>query len=193
VLVGRVGRAYGVRGEVRVEVHTDDPEARFFPGAVLHAARLVPRPERPERPERSDRPERPERPVPTLLTVGAARRYSGGLLIGFEGVLDRSAAEELRGLSLLVEIPPGATPENPDEYYDAQLLGLLAVTTGGTDVGRVEDVLHLPGQDLLAVRHPDGRESLIPFVTEFVPEVDVARGRIVLSPPEGLLELDGPR
>ncbi len=131
--------------------------------------------------------------MPTRLTVGAARRHSGGLLVGFVGVLDRSAAEELCGLSLLVEIPPGAKPEDPDEYYDAQLLGLLAVTADGTDVGRVADVLHLPGQDVLAVRHPDGRESLVPFVAEFVPEVDLAGGRIVLSPPEGLLERDGPR
>ena len=66
--------------------------------------------------------------------------------------------------------------------------GLRAVTTAGDDVGDITDVLHLPGQDLLVVRRPDNRETLVPFVTEIVPEVDLAAGQVVLDPPVGLIE-----
>ncbi|MFL6051301.1 MAG: ribosome maturation factor RimM [Actinoallomurus sp.] len=162
--VGRVGRAHGVRGEVSVETSTDDPGARFAPGSslVTDPARLGP------------------------LTVESVRPHAGRLLVHFAGIDDRTAAETLRGILLLVdsaEIPP---TDDPDEFHDQELIGLLAVTTDGTEVGEVVDVEHL-GQDLLVIRRPEG-DALVPFVRALVPEVDVPGRRIVLDPPPGLLE-----
>ena len=166
VVVARVGRAHGIRGEVTVEVRTDEPETRLAPGTVLH----------------TDPPERGP------LTIASGRVHSGRLLLRFEGVRDRNAAEELRNTLLLTEVDPAERPEDPEEFYDHQLVDLEVVTTDGTVVGRVTEVSHLPYQDLLVVRRPDGREVMIPFVSQLVPEVDLARGRAVVAPPPGLLE-----
>ncbi|WP_119729289.1 ribosome maturation factor RimM [Thermomonospora amylolytica] len=165
IVVGRIGRAHGVRGEVAVDVRTDDPDARFAPGSVL----------------RTD----PGHVGP--LTVERARWHSGRLLLRFTGVDDRTAAEQLRGTWLVVdaaELPP---PEDPDEFLDHQLVGLTAVTPDGGMVGTVAEVRHY-GQDLLVVRRENGGEALVPFVAALVPEVDVAGGRIVIDPPPGLLD-----
>ena len=125
------------------------------------------------------------------LTVAAGRVHSGRLLLHFAGVADRSAAEALRGVLLLADVDPDARPEDDDEWYDHQLVGLDAVRADGTPVGEVREVLHLPGHDVLAVTTPDGREVLVPFVTEIVPEVDVAANRLVVTPPPGLLDEPG--
>ena len=164
VVVGRIGRPHGVRGEVTVEVRTDSPEFRFAPGAVLGTE--------------------PGRAQP--LVVAAARWHSGRLLLAFAGVGDRTAAEELRDLLLTVEVPADDRPEDPEEFYDHQLVG-LAARTRSAELGRVADVLHLPGQDVLVIRTPEGGEVLVPFVAEFVPEVDLVAGCIRIDPPEGLL------
>lgn len=166
VVVGRIGRPHGVRGEVTVEVRTDSPEERFAAGAVLT----------------------PDPAGPAPLVVDAARWHGGRLLVGFAGVTDRTSAERLRGLRLVVDVPAGQQPEDPEEFYDHQLVGLRAETVDGAEVGTVTEVLHLPGQELLAVRRADGRETLVPFVAEIVPEVDVAGGRLLLDPPAGLLD-----
>jgi 16S rRNA processing protein RimM len=166
LVVGRVGRAHGLRGEVAVDVRTDDPEGRLGPGAVVATE--------------------PEAAGP--LTVEAGRVHSGRLLLRFAGVEDRTAAEGLRGVLLVVDVPDDERPEDPDDFYDHQLVGLAVVTVGGIPVGEVADVLHLPGQDVLAVTRPDGRESLVPFVAAIVPEVDVEAGRVVVDPPPGLLD-----
>ena len=167
VVVGRIGRPHGIRGEVTVEVRTDDPELRFAPGSVLTTdpARLGP------------------------ITVAAARWHSGRLLLSVAGVSDRTAAEGLRGAVLSAEVPDDELPEDPEEFYDHQLRGLAAVSTDGTALGTVTDVVHLPGQDLLSLDH-HGREVLVPFVAEIVPDIDVEAGRIVLDLPQGLLTLD---
>jgi 16S rRNA processing protein RimM len=167
LVVGRIGRPHGIRGEVTVEVRTDDPDLRFAPGSVLTTdpARLGP------------------------ITVAAARWHSGRLLLSVAGVSDRTAAEGLRGAILSAEVPEDELPEDPEEFYDHQLRGLVAVSTDGTALGTVTDVVHLPGQDLLALDH-EGREVLVPFVAELVPEIDVDAGRIVIDPPPGLLTLD---
>lgn len=167
LVVGRVGRAHGLRGEVAVQVRTDDPALRFAPGAVL--------------------PTEPASAGP--LTVVATRWHSGRLLVTFAQASDRTGAEALRGTVLLVEVAEDDVTEDPDEFYDHQLLGLRAVTPGGLLVGRVEDVLHLPGQDVLVVARAAGGEGLIPFICEFVPQVDVPGGQLVVTPPPGLLEL----
>jgi 16S rRNA processing protein RimM len=165
VVVGRVGRPQGVRGELTVEVRTDDPEARFAGGAVLLT----------EPAERGP------------LTVERSRDHSGRLVVTFAGVLDRGAAEALRDTLLLVDVRTLPPIEDEDEFHDWQLRGLQAVLLDGTPAGVVEDVLHLPHGDVLVLRR-GGDEALVPFVRAVVPEVDLENRRLVLDPPPGLLE-----
>jgi 16S rRNA processing protein RimM len=163
--VGRIGRAHGIRGEVSVEIRTDDPGARFVPGSSLATE--------------------PESAGP--LTVESVRSHTGRLLVRFAGYEDRTAAEALRGVLLLVDsadIPPTG---DPDVFHDHELIGLGAVTVDGVEIGEVVDVEH-PGQDLLVVRAIDGRDVLVPFVGAIVREIDVSAGRVVIDPPDGLLE-----
>jgi 16S rRNA processing protein RimM len=166
LVVGRVGRAHGLRGEVLVDVRTDSPELRLAPGAVL--------------------PTDPAGAGP--LTVATGRVHSGRLLLHFAGVADRTAAEALRGVLLLAEVDPDVLPDEQDEWFDHQLVGLDAVLSDGSAVGEIREVLHLPGHDVLAVSRPDGSEVLVPFVSEIVPEVDLAGNRLVVTPPPGLLD-----
>ena len=166
VVVGRIGRPHGVRGEVTVEVRTDDPDLRFAPGAVL-------------RTEPADR---------GPLTV-AGRRWNGQvLLLLIDGVDSREAAEELRNTELHVPLADLPALEDPDVYYDHQLVGLTARLPDGTELGTVGAVRH-EGADLLVVRRVEGGELLVPFVTAIVPTVDVPGGVVVVDPPEGLLDL----
>lgn len=169
LVVARIGRAHGIRGEVSVELRTDEPEQRLAPGAVLAT----------------------EPPETGPLTVVSGRVHSGRLLLRFDGIVDRAAAEALRNTLLLAEVDPDERPEDPEEFYDHQLVGLRVVTTDGAAVGQVGEVAHPPGQDLLVVARPEGGEALVPFVSELVPEVDLAAGRIVIDPPPGLLGEDG--
>lgn len=170
VVVGRIGRPHGIKGEVTVEVRTDLPERRFASGSLLvtEPARVGP------------------------LTVAAARWHSGRLLLSVAGVSDRNGAEALRGVVLSADVPDDEVAEDPEEFFDHQLRGLAVRTVEGAEVGVVDDVIHLPGQDLLGVRRPDGREALVPFVAEMVPEIDVDAGFLVIDPPPGLLDLDLP-
>ena len=167
VVVARIGRALGVRGDVLIDVRTDEPDRRFVPGAPLLVAD-------------SDR----------VLLVESVRPHGNRLCLHFQDIDDRTAAEGLTGLLLEVERAPGERPEDPDEFYDDDLIGLAVATDAGTPVGRVSEVLHLPAQDVLAVRTADDREVLIPFVSEIVPEVDLHAGCITVRPPEGLLEVE---
>ena len=167
LVVGRVGRPHGVKGELTVEVRTDDPDARFAPGSVL-------------RTEPSSR---------GPLTVSSARPRSGGLVVSFDGVEGREAAEALRDTMLVVDSASLPPIEDDEEWYDHQLVGLAVVTVSGEAVGELTEVIHSAGSDLLAVRAADGREHLVPFVREMVPTVDVPGGRVVVDPPEGLLDL----
>lgn len=166
VTVGRIGRAHGVRGEVSVDVRTDTPDERFADGAVLATD--------------------PAQRGP--LTVLGSRWHSGRLLVTFDAVPDRTVAEGLRGTLLLAEIPDDATTGDPDEFFDHQLIGLAVVGVDGAELGVVREIIHAPGQDLLSVRRPSGGEALVPFVTEIVPEIDVAASRLVVDPPPGLFE-----
>lgn len=166
VVVGRIGRPHGVRGEVTVEVRTDSPELRFVPGHVLHT----------------------DPPEAGPLTVDRVHWHSGRLLLTLAGVHDRTAAEALRDVRLVVDVDEAERPADPAEFYDHQLVGLRVLTADDVELGVVGEVLHLPSQDLLAVRCPDGREVLVPFVTEFVPIVDLAGGRVVVTPPPGLVD-----
>lgn len=185
IAVGQVVRAHGIRGEVLVAVRTDEPGARFAPGSVLPT----------EPPERGP------------LTVAAARWHSGRLIVAFEGVGDRTAAEGLRGTLLILDSAQITSLSDPDEFYDHELIGLGVVTAAGDTVGVVADVLH-HGQDLLVVRREgapgqvtpgqvtpgsqgrEAAEALVPFVSAIVTDVDVAAGRLVIDPPPGLLDPD---
>ncbi|MFJ5609044.1 ribosome maturation factor RimM [Streptomyces sp. NPDC093221] len=166
LVVGRIGRAHGIKGEVSVEVRTDEPELRLAPGAVLATDPAATGP----------------------LTIATGRVHSGRLMLRFEGVADRTAAEALRNTLLIAEVDPEQTPEDPEEFYDHQLIDLDVVTVDGREVGRIAEISHLPYQDLLIVRRPDGTEVLIPFVGEIVPEIDLEEQRAVIDPPPGLLD-----
>jgi 16S rRNA processing protein RimM len=166
VVVARVGRPHGIKGEVSVEVRTDDPDGRLAPGTVL----------------------RTEPAAAGPLTIVTGRVHSGRLLLTFEGCTSRSGAERLRNVLLVADVDPDERPEDPDEYFDRHLVGLRVETLDGDLVGELAEMLHLPGQDVLVVRRNDGSESLVPFIAQFVPEVDLEGGRIVVDPPEGLLD-----
>jgi len=170
VVVGRIGKAHGIRGEVTVEVRTDDPDVRFAPGAVLLVAD-------------SDR----------VMHVQSMRPHGGGLLVGFDGVEDRNSAEMLRGTLLEVDRPEGASPVDEDEFYDSDLVGCVVRDIEGSDLGVVHEVVHLPAQDLLAIRSAEGREWLLPLVHELVTDVDLTTKVVTAKPPDGLVDIDESR
>ncbi|MFE9690461.1 ribosome maturation factor RimM [Micromonospora sp. NPDC005806] len=178
LIVGRIGKPHGIRGEVTVEVRTDEPEARFAPGMVLRTEPGAVAP-----------PEPGAYRVPAELTVESARWHQGRLLIVFEGVLDRDVAEALRGTLVGVDSADVTPPADPEEFHDHQLVGLAVVTPAGERLGEVARIDHAPASDLLVLRRPEGRTALIPFVKAIVPEVDLAGGRVVVDPPGGLLDL----
>jgi 16S rRNA processing protein RimM len=170
VVVGRIGKPHGIRGEVTLDVRTDEPERRFAPGTTLRA----------QAPAGADR-------RPATLTVARARWHQSTLLVTFEELADRNAAEAARGTVLHATISQDETPEDPDEYYDHQLVGLAAHDLDGTLLGEVTGIQHGSAQDLLAIRTTDGRDTLVPFVAALVPEVDVAGGRVVVADRPGLV------
>jgi 16S rRNA processing protein RimM len=173
VVVGRIGPAHGLKGEVFVEPRTDEPERRFAVGTTLRA-----------RPGRT--PEKRSGPDSGTLTVAGSRIHSGKLVVRFEELADRTAAEGARGLELTRPVDPDERPEDPEEFYDHQLIGLRVETVEGHVVGELERIEHGAAQDLLVIRTPE-RELLFPFVAVFVPEVDVPGGRIVIDDKPGIL------
>ncbi|MFD7627560.1 ribosome maturation factor RimM [Streptomyces sp. NPDC059851] len=166
LVVARIGRAHGIKGEVTVEVRTDEPELRLAPGSVLLTEPASTGP----------------------LTIETGRVHSGRLLLRFEGVKDRNGAEALRNTLLIAEVDPAELPEEPDEYYDHQLIDLDVVLEDGTEIGRISEISHLPSQDLFIVERPDGSEVMIPFVEEIVAEIDLEEQRCVITPPPGLID-----
>ena len=169
VTVGRIGRAHGIRGEVGIDVRTDEPDRRFADGAVLVTDAKVSR----------------------TLTVAASRWHSGRLLVKFAEVPDRTAAEQLSNLLVQCEVPDDERPEDPEEYYDRDLIGLAVRTTDGAEVGEVTDVVHLPSQDLLEIRRTAGNLVLVPMVEELVPEIDIDKRYVVVADRPGLLDPEG--
>lgn len=166
LVVARIGRAHGIKGEVTVEVRTDEPELRLGPGAVLATEPASTGP----------------------LTIETGRVHSGRLLLRFEGVRDRTAAEALRNTLLVADVDPEELPEDPEEFYDHQLMDLDVFLTDGTEIGRITEITHLPSQDLFIVERPDGTEVMIPFVEEIVSEIDLEEQRAVITPPPGLID-----
>ncbi len=164
VAVGRIGKAHGVRGDVFVEPWTDAPEERFADGAVLQGESQS-------------------------FTVESSRLHSGKLVVHFKGFDDRGAVEAVRGQMLSISAADRPAIEDPDEFYDTDLVGLLVRTVDGVELGPVTDVLHAPAGSLLSI-DVAGTELLVPFRLEFVPTVDLAAGTVVIDPPDGLLDLN---
>ena len=177
-VVARIGKPHGVRGEVTVRLHTEDPAGRFVVGT------------------RFTLDVRPGAALPPWLTLRSAREHNGTWLLAFEEFADRTGAELLRGTHLLTaDIGAdegrggeghGATAE--DGWYEAQLVGLAVERVDGAPVGIVSGLRLGPAQDLLEVTLVGGGTAYIPLVTALVPVVDLAGGRIVVDPPAGLLE-----
>jgi 16S rRNA processing protein RimM len=169
VVVGRIGKPHGIRGEVTVDVRSDEPDKRYAAGAVLMA----------EAPRGSAFPHR-------TLTVSRTRWHQGVLLATFEELPDRTVAETARGVVLRAAIAADERPEDPDEFYDHQLIGLAAYDTEGEHLGEVTGLVH-GAQDILQVRTTDRRDVLVPFVAALVPEVDLDGGRVVIADRPGLV------
>jgi len=161
IMVGRIGRPHGLRGDVTIAVGTDDPDERFAPGSVLDSDRGP-------------------------LTVATRRRSGGLLLIRFAGVDDRDAAEALRGTTLSVAAQTLPEVDDPDEFYDHQLIGLAVRDAAGRELGEVIEVWHPPAAPVLLVRRPEGPDEAVPFVRALVPTVDLAGGYLVVEPPDGM-------
>lgn len=165
--VARIGKPHGIRGEVTVQVLTDAPGDRFVPGTqfVVEPASAGP------------------------LTVESARWNKDILLLAFEGVETRNDAEALRGAKLFVETEDLAEEDDDEGWYEHELVG-LDVRVGDTVVGKVSGLHTLPVQDLLVVTDQGGKEILIPFVEQIVPEVNIAEKYVLVTPPDGLFEVN---
>lgn len=167
--IGRVVKSHGIRGEVVIELSTDEPEIRFAPGEVL-TGRQAGREHR--------------------LSIDTARAHQGRLLVKFAEIPDRTTADSLRGTRFFAA--PLDIEEDEEGFYDHELEG-LRIIHGGVDIGEVTGVMHGPAGEILEVTLSGdgeaGREVLIPFVHAIVPEVDLEAGTATITPPEGLLEL----
>lgn len=163
VRVATLGAAHGLKGDVRLQLHTDNPAARLIPGTRFTTD--------------------PREAGPLELTAVVER--SGSTYARFAGHPDRTAVEALRGVVLL------ADPEDEDDaWYPEQLAGLQARRPDGTVIGTIAGIQHMPAHDVLLLTEPDGARTLIPFVTSIVPTVDVEGGFVIVDPPAGLLAAD---
>jgi len=156
--VGRIGKAHGILGEATIEVRTDEAEDRFAIGAVL------------------------ETESHGNLTVASARVHNGILLLSFDGIEDRSAIEGLRNELLYADVDIDAPGLDEDDYHVLQLIGCKAYLVDGDEFGEVTEVLNLPGQDVLVIKS-ESAETLIPFVRQLVPIVDIKARRMTVIPP----------
>ena len=168
VLVARIGKPHGIKGEVTVQLFTDAPEDRFEPGETF----------------------RVEGAAVAELTVVKARWNKDILIVGFEQVPDRNQAETLRGAQLFID-SEGSDDDEDDAWYEHELVGLEA-RVDGESVGTVTGLRTMAVQDLLVVGLADGHEALVPFVGAIVPEVDPEGGFVTIVPPAGLFDLNTP-
>jgi 16S rRNA processing protein RimM len=162
LVVGRIGRAHGVLGEATVQVQTDDPDVRFKVGAKLSLD------------NGKD------------LTIRSARWHNQILLLAFDGIIDRNQIEELRDQMISAEVD--ITSLSPGEYHYQQLLGCQVFLQSDELIGEVDEIVKLPGQDLLSVAR-NGKKVLIPMVKKIIISIDVSAKKIVVDPPEGLLDV----
>ena len=168
--VGRLVKAHGLKGAMKVELYTDDPDGRFVPGASFTL----------QVPDSSPW-------FGKSVTVREFKWMNSHAVLFLEGIEDRSEAEALVRAILWIDQDAEAESGEEDAWFDHQLVGLSVVRDGVT-VGRVARVDHMPAQDLLVITAADDREVLVPFVKAIVPEVDIAGGRLMVTPPPGLFE-----
>lgn len=191
--VARIGKAHGIRGEVTVALHTDNPQERFTrgarfglePGSAGASAAVSAGGS-----SGASAPAPPDASVPESLTISAARLHNGTWLLSFAEVADRNTAESLRGRWLVLS-PAEARdePDADDAWYEGELVGLRVHDPSGRELGTVSALHARPAQDLLEIRLTDGRKVPVPFVTALVPTVDVPGGLVVVDPPGGLFDL----
>jgi len=167
--VGRLLKAHGLKGAIKLELYTDSPNERFVPGAVFE----------PQVPEESPW-------FGKTVTVTELRWYNQSPVLFLDGVVDRTGAESLIKAILLIDAETEKLPDEPDAWYDHQLVGLKALRDG-VEVGEVVRVDHFPAQDLLIIKTGD-REVMLPFVKAIVPSVDIKAGTLTVTPPTGLFE-----
>lgn len=168
VVLGRLAKPHGVKGDIRVDYYADSADLLDKP-LMLRAGRFAPRP----------------------IRVRDWHLWKDQLILGIEGCNDRSAAEQLRGQELLIDASFLPEPEE-DEPYLRDLIGLSVRLEDGTIVGELEDVDFPAGQEMWVIRAPEesgGYEILFPAVPEFVRDIDLSSGTATIAPPEGLLDL----
>ena len=166
VVVGKVTKAHGLRGEVVVLVFSDNPD-RFEPGSAMFFENGL------------------------EVRVRASRPNGGRLLVAFEGVDDRNAAEALRGLTLVV--PRSFLPDLPEgEFWPHELEGFAVVTESGRTLGAISDVVANPANDLWVAVDESGAETMVPAIREVIVDVDVKAGRVLVRDIPGLTAPDDP-
>lgn len=166
LIVGRIGKPHGLHGEVTINVRTDDPIRRFQPGTVLHTDPAASGP----------------------LTVRSMREHNAVTLLSFEEITDRTAAENLRGTVLTIDV--SNDPEEDNAWHRHELVGLIVRDLSGAPIGHITNITTGGAQDLLHVRTTPGHDALVPFVYEIVPTVNIQGGYVVIDPPGGLLDSD---
>lgn len=171
VAVGRIGRAHGVRGEVRVEPMTDVPELRFVAGNSLYIGK-------------------DDGGAPRRATVVSVRPHRESLLVRFDLADSREAVRQLlTGMHVLIPVDQVHDP-GPDAFYEHELVGLRVVTADGDIVGRVASLFETGAADVLIVRsdEPGGPDKLIPMSRDVIAEIDTDGGQITITPLPGLLD-----
>lgn len=166
LIVATIGSAHGLKGEVKLDVRTDEPEARLAPGNLLETD--------------------PQDAGP--LTVVRTRRAPNGFFVLFAEARDRSQAEALRGVDLVVE--SDEQDADPDAWYPHELIDMAVRHVDGRTMGVVSNLESSPAHDLLVVREPDGAEARVPFVAEIVVDVDEEEAVVTVDPPRGLFAAD---
>ncbi|MGO1622824.1 ribosome maturation factor RimM [Flaviflexus sp.] len=161
--VAVIGQPHGLKGEVRLDVRTDRPEIRLAVGLILET----------------------DPPEAGPLTVAKNRTYKDSYFVLFDEIKDRTAAESIRGVELVVETDE-EEETGEDEWYRHELVGLEALDPDGYTLGVVKELEIMPGQDLLVVEEPDGLITRVPFVKEIVTEIDIEDNCVIIDAPPGL-------
>lgn len=169
VVIGRLRKPHGLHGQMLLEVLTDFPQARFYPGAVIHVG---------------------PRRIP--LTIREVQPHRDGLLLSFEGYPDRTSVEPLRNQWVTIETEEVIPQLAEDEYYDFQVLGARVETDQGQVLGQLVEILETAGNDVFVVQPPQGPEILLPVTREVVLHVDPQRRLIVVHLLPGLVPEDHP-
>ncbi|MEA1996302.1 MAG: ribosome maturation factor RimM [Gemmatimonadota bacterium] len=168
LLIGRIVKPHGIRGELGVISLTEWPDLRFQPGAELFIG--------------------PDEKSLSETVIDSVRPYRQGYLVLLDICPDRSAAEALRGWNLYISSSEAPEP-SPGSYYHHELLGLAVRDEAGNELGRVSAILDTPAHDLLEVETRVRKKFLLPMVDEFILEVDLKQGALYVHLPEGLTDI----